>query len=106
MKDKTLLMIPGPTPVPESVLLEMAHSPVPHRSPEFSKILNQTTEDLKWIFQTKNDVYIFAASGTGAMEAALSNLINPGDKVLALVIGNLQRAGAKLQKVMALLLKK
>ncbi len=96
MKDKTLLMIPGPTPVPESVLLEMAHSPVPHRSPEFSKILNQTTEDLKWIFQTKNDVYIFAASGTGAMEAALSNLINPGDKVLALVIGNF---GARWGKI-------
>lgn len=96
MKDKTFLMIPGPTPVPESVLLEMAHSPVPHRSPEFSKILEEVNEDLKWIFQTKNDVFIYASSGTGAMDAALSNLINPGDRVLSLVIGNF---GARWGKI-------
>ena len=50
MKDKTLLMIPGPTPVPEDVLLEMAKSPVPHRSSEFSRIFDEVNEDLKWIF--------------------------------------------------------
>lgn len=89
-------MIPGPTPVPESVLLAMAKSPIGHRSGEFSDILKEVYEDLRWVFQTKNDVFVFAASGTGAMEAALANLVNPGDKVLSLVIGNF---GARWVKV-------
>ena len=96
MKDKTLLMIPGPTPVPEDVLLEMAKSPVPHRSSEFSRIFDEVNEDLKWIFQTKNDVFIFASSGTGAMDAALSNIVNPQDKVLSLVIGNFGERWGKI----------
>lgn len=96
MKDKTLLMIPGPTPVPETVLLDMAKSPVPHRSPEFSAIFDEVNENLKYVFQTKNDVFIFAASGTGAMDAALCNLINAGDKVLSLVIGNFGERWGKI----------
>lgn len=89
-------MIPGPTPVPESVLLAMAKHPIGHRSGEFSDLLKQVYSDLKWLFQTKNEVFIYAASGTGAMEAALSNLVNPGDKVLSLVIGNF---GARWVKI-------
>lgn len=96
MNDKTLLMIPGPTPVPESILLAMAKAPIPHRSSEFSKIFDEVNEDLKWLFQTKNDVFIFASSGTGAMEAAISNLVNPEDKVLSLVIGNFGERWAKI----------
>lgn len=96
MQDKTFLMIPGPTPVPESVLLAMAKHPIGHRSGEFSDLLKQVYADLKWLFQTKNEVFIYAASGTGAMEAALSNLVNPGDKVLSLVIGNF---GARWVKI-------
>lgn len=96
MKNKTLLMIPGPTPVPEDVLLEMAKSPVPHRSSEFSAIFDEVNEDLKMVFKTKNDVFIFASSGTGAMDAALSNLINAGDKVLSLVIGNFGERWGKI----------
>lgn len=98
MQDKTFLMIPGPTPVPESVLLAMAKHPIGHRSAEFSDILKRVYADLKWLFQTKNEVFIYAASGTGAMEAALANLINPGDKVLSLVIGNF---GARWSKIAA-----
>lgn len=96
MEDKTLLMIPGPTPVPENVLLDMAKHPMPHRSPEFSRVFDEVNEYLKWIFQTENDVFIFASSGTGAMDAALSNLINYGDKVLSLVIGNFGERWAKI----------
>ena len=96
MKDKTFLMIPGPTPVPESVLLAMAKHPMGHRSTEFSTILEETYADLKWLFQTQNDVFIYTSSGTGAMEAALSNLINEGDKVLSLVIGNFGNRWAKI----------
>jgi len=96
MQDKTFLMIPGPTPVPESVLLAMAKHPIGHRSNDFSDILKEVYADLKWVFQTKNEVFIYAASGTGAMEAALSNLVNQGDKVLCLIIGNF---GARWSKV-------
>lgn len=96
MKDKTFLMIPGPTPVPESVLTAMAKHPIGHRSTEFSAILEETYADLKWVFQTKNDVFIYTSSGTGAMEGALSNLLNPGDKVLSLIIGNFGARWAKI----------
>lgn len=96
MQDKTFLMIPGPTPVPESVLLAMAKHPIGHRSSEFSDILKDVYADLKWLFQTKNEVFIYAASGTGAMEAALSNLVNQGDKVLCCIIGNFGARWAKI----------
>ena len=96
MKDKTFLVIPGPTPVPESVLLDMAKHPIGHRSSEFAKILESVYADLKYVFQTKNDVIVYTASGTGAMDAALSNLVNPGDKVLSLVIGNFGQRWAKI----------
>jgi len=98
MKDKMFLMIPGPTPVPETVLLAMAKHPIGHRSGEFEAILKYCYDGLKEIFQTKNDVFIYASSGTGAMEAALSNLVNEGDKVLSLVIGNFGNRWAKIAK--------
>ena len=98
MKDKNFLMIPGPTPVPESVLLAMAKHPIGHRSSEFSAILEETYADLKWLFQTQNEVFIYTSSGTGAMEGALSNLVNEGDKVLSLVIGNFGARWAKIAK--------
>ena len=100
MKDKTFLMIPGPTPVPERVLLEIAKHPMGHRSTEFSKILESVYSDLKYVFQTQNDVLVYTASGTGAMDAALSNLINPNDKVLSLVIGNFGQRWAKIAKAL------
>lgn len=96
MKDKTFLMIPGPTPVPESVMLEIAKHPIGHRSSEFSSVLSEVYENLKYVFQTKNDVFLYTSSGTGAMCAALENLINPGDKVLCLSIGNFGNRWAKI----------
>lgn len=96
MKDKNFLMIPGPTPVPERVLLAMAKHPIGHRSSEFSKILEEVYTNLKYVFQTKNDVFMFASSGTGAMDAALSNLVNEGDNVLSLIIGNFGNRWAKI----------
>lgn len=96
MKDKTFLMIPGPTPVPESVLLEIAKHPIGHRSSEFSSILEEVYANLKYVFRTENDVFMFTSSGTGAMCAALENLINEGDKVLSLVLGNFGNRWAKI----------
>lgn len=81
-------MIPGPTPVPESVLLELAKHPIGHRTEQFSKILLECTDDLKYVGKTKkSDVFIVTGSGTSVMEAAIVNFLSPGDKVLSLVIG-------------------
>lgn len=82
MDNKLMLMIPGPTPIPEQVLLAMAKHPMGHRSGEFSAIMAEVTEGLKWLHQTQNDVLILAASGTGAMEAGIINFLSPGDRVL------------------------
>lgn len=96
MKDKTFLMIPGPTPVPESVMLEIAKHPIGHRSTEFSAVLERVYKNLKYVFRTENDVFVYTSSGTGAMCAALENLINEGDKVLSLVLGNFGNRWAKI----------
>lgn len=82
MDDKLMLMIPGPTPVPEQVLLAMAKHPIGHRSGDFSKIMEEVTENLKWLHQTQNDVLSLTVSGTGAMEAGIINFLSPGDRVL------------------------
>lgn len=86
-KESLLLMIPGPTPIPPLVLEALACHPIPHRSPEFCAIVQECNQMLKEIFLTRNDVFIYTSSGTGAMCAALENLINPGDSILCLVIG-------------------
>ena len=96
MRDKTFLMIPGPTPVPESVMLDIAKHPIGHRSSEFSSVLEEVYANLKYVFQTQNDVFVYTASGTGALCGALENLINEGDKVLSLVIGNFGNRWAKI----------
>jgi aspartate aminotransferase-like enzyme len=82
MDDKLMLMIPGPTPVPEQVLLALAKHPIGHRSGDFSKVMAEVVEGLKWLHQTQNDVLILAASGTGAMEAGIINFLSPGDRVI------------------------
>jgi len=82
MDNKLMLMIPGPTPVPESVLLALAKHPIGHRSGEFGTIMAEVTAGLKWLHQTENDVLILTASGTGAMEAGIINFLSPGDRVL------------------------
>lgn len=84
---KKYLLTPGPTPISEEVLLEMARQPMHHRTKEFSIILTEVTEKLKKLFKTKNDVYVLTASGTGAMEAAISNTFSSGDKVIVAKAG-------------------
>ena len=79
---KSYLLTPGPTPVPERIALAMAQPILHHRAPAFEKIFARVREDLKWVFQTKNDVLVFAASGTGAMEGAVTNFLRKGDKAI------------------------
>jgi len=81
------LRIPGPTPCPPEVLKAMAFPMINHRGPEFHQMLTDVTEDLKKVFQTRNDVLILTGSGTGGLEAAAVNTLSPGDKVLSVSIG-------------------
>lgn len=96
MEDKLKLMIPGPTPVPEQVLLAMAKHPIGHRSPEFSEIMAEVNENLKWLHQTKNDVLTVTASGTGVMEAGIINFLSAGDRVL---VGSNGKFGDRWAKI-------
>jgi aspartate aminotransferase-like enzyme len=82
MQDKLTLMIPGPTPVPETVLQAMARHPIGHRSADFQAIVHRTTEQLQWLHQTSNDVLVITGSGTAAMEAGIINTLSRGDRVL------------------------
>ena len=82
MQDKLNLMIPGPTPVPENVLNSMSKHPIGHRSGDFQKIVQKTTEQLKWLHQTTADVLTITGSGTAAMEAGIINTLSKGDQVI------------------------
>jgi aspartate aminotransferase-like enzyme len=81
------LRIPGPTPCPPEVLQAMAWPMINHRGPEYHKMLQEVTDELKQVFQTRGDLYILTGSGTGGLEAAAVNMLSPGDKVLSVSIG-------------------
>jgi aspartate aminotransferase-like enzyme len=81
-------MTPGPAPVPEDVLLELARPVIHHRSAEAKLVITEVVRDLKEVFQTQNDVLILTASGTGAMEAAMVNTVPAGGKALVLNAGH------------------
>jgi aspartate aminotransferase-like enzyme len=84
---KPRLFTPGPTPVPEETLLELAKPVTYHRTAEQKKILAEVLGDLKYVYQTKNDVICLTSSGTGGMEAAVSNVLSPGKKAILLTAG-------------------
>jgi aspartate aminotransferase-like enzyme len=84
---KYYLMAPGPTPVPERVLLAMAQPMIHHRTPEYEALSLDVRAGLKRLFQTSQDVLPFACSGTGAMEAAVANTLSPGDTAIVLLAG-------------------
>ena len=81
---KTHLFAPGPTPIPPEALLTMAHPILHHRTPEYEALLAEVREGLKVLFQTTEEVLLFAASGTGGMEAAVVNTLSPGEKALVI----------------------
>ena len=81
------LRIPGPTPCPSEALQAMSKQMINHRGPEFGQLINQITDKLKQLFQTKGDVFLLTASGTAGLEAAIVNTLSPGDKVLSVAIG-------------------
>jgi aspartate aminotransferase-like enzyme len=95
---KIRLLTPGPTPVPERLSLRMAQPIVHHRSPEFEAVFAKVREGLQWLFQTKQDVLVFAASGTGAMEASFVNFLKRGDTVVVVDGGKFGERWGKFAK--------
>ncbi|MHC4196325.1 MAG: pyridoxal-phosphate-dependent aminotransferase family protein [Planctomycetota bacterium] len=97
MAKKHYLFTPGPTPIPPEVSLAEAATLIHHRTPEFSKLFAQVSEDLKYLFQTKDGkVYTFASSGTGGMEACVANLLSRGDTALVIRGGKFGERWAEL----------
>ena len=82
------LRLPGPTPVPPDVVEAMSKQMIDHRGAEFAEMLRRITANLQRAFLTQNDVFVFTSSGTGAMEAAIVNTLSPGERVLAVSVGN------------------
>ena len=82
------LQIPGPTNIPDVVLTALAKPTIDHRSEEFGKLGLEILFNLQRVFKTTNSVILFPASGTGAWEASLVNVLNPGDTILIYETGH------------------
>lgn len=102
MMNKYRLMSPGPTPIPPEVSAAGALPIIHHRTPEFGEVFTRVNENLKRVFLTENDIFTFAASGTGAFEAAVQNLFSPGDKVLVVNSGNFGGRWVKMSRAFGL----
>ncbi len=86
-QERRLIMLPGPTNVPQRVMRAMVKPIINHRGAEFGALFDSVAEGLKYVFETRQDVYVLTSSGTGAVECAISNVVNPGDKVIVPVFG-------------------
>jgi len=95
---KTRLFTPGPTPLLPAAQFAMAAADIHHRTPEFRALYTRVLSQLKDFVGTKNDVIILSSSGTGAMEASVSNLTSPGDRVLVLTAGKFGERWTSLVK--------
>ena len=101
MLRKTRLFTPGPTPLLPAAQQAIAAADMHHRTAEFRDIFARTRADLKTFTDTQNDVLILAASGSGAMEASVSNLTSPGDKVIVLTAGKFGERWRDIAKAFA-----
>jgi aspartate aminotransferase-like enzyme len=95
---KTRLFTPGPTPLLPAAQFAMAAADIHHRTAEFKALYSKVLAQLKYFVGTRNDVLLMAASGTGAMEASVSNLTSPGDRVLVLTAGKFGERWTSLAK--------
>jgi aspartate aminotransferase-like enzyme len=93
---KRYLFTPGPTPVPPEVLAVMAEPVVHHRGPDFARTYERVLARLKEVFRTDDDVLLFTASGTGAFESAVANLVDPGERHLVVSAGNFGERWAEM----------
>ena len=102
MMNKYRLMSPGPTPIPPEVSAAGALPIIHHRTPEFGEVFARVNENLKQVFLTENDIFTYAASGTGAFEGVIQNLFTPGDKVLVANSGNFGNRWVKMSRAFGL----
>src|ERR687895_2749841 len=93
---KQYLMTAGPTPLPPAVSLAMAEPMLYHRAPAFVEIYARALRRLKAVFQTRNEVLLFASSGSGAMESAVANLVRAGEPALVASCGKFGERWADL----------
>ena len=84
---KRYLMAPGPTPVPPEVLAAGAAPVIHHRGPDFRELMRRTLSRLQEVCRTTNDVLLFTASGSGAFESAIVNVLSPGERILVVTAG-------------------
>jgi serine---pyruvate transaminase len=96
--EKRYLFTPGPTPVPPEVLEAMGRAVLHHRSSDFRAILERSLERLGQVYRTGGDILMYTASGTGAMESAVSNLTRPGDRVLVVSAGHFGERWAEIAR--------
>src|SRR5580658_8145670 len=99
---KQRLLTPGPTPLYPPALHAMMASDIHHRTEEFRNVYKAALADLKEVYGTSNDVLCFAASGTGAMDASVSNLFSPGDKVIVATAGKFGERWVEIAKAYGL----
>jgi aspartate aminotransferase-like enzyme len=99
---KNYLLTPGPTPLPPEVCAAMARPIIHHRTPQFQAILKEASEGLKYVFQTTNDCFILASSGTGAMEASVVNLLSAGDSAICVQGGKFGERWTEICKAYAI----
>lgn len=99
---KKRLFTPGPTPVPESVMLRMAEPIIHHRNPEFGEVMKRVNKGLKYVFQTEQPVLTLACSGTGGVEATFVSLFSAGDTVLSVNGGKFGERWVKMPQAFGL----
>lgn len=99
---KNYILTPGPTPLPPQVLEAASRQIIHHRTPQFEEIFKEANEGLRYVFQSRNDIFILASSGTGAMEAAVVNLLSPGDKALVIEGGKFGERWTELCRAYAI----
>ena len=99
---RELLVIPGPTTIPDEVLRAMHRPAVDIFDPELVQITDTCRADLKTVFGTSGEIYIYAANGHGAWEAALANVLSSGDEILVLNSGRFAEAWGKMADMMNL----
>ena len=99
---KKRLFTPGPTPVPETVMLRMAEPIIHHRNPEFGEVMKRVNRNLKYVFQTEGPVLTLTCSGTGGVEATFVSLFSPGDTVISVNGGKFGERWVKIPQVFGL----
>src|SRR5438105_1185759 len=92
------LRTPGPTPLPPGVREALARQMINHRGPEFANVLRECLDGLRWVFQTRHDIVILTASGTGGLESMVANTLSPGERLLVASMGYFGERMAKIAR--------